>query len=55
MYNALYARVALDWGFLDRVMGGVAKVDSFQGELWRGWKKVREELVQVSYKKLVIE
>lgn len=48
VYNALYARIALDWQFLDRVMGGVAKVDSFQGELWRGWKKVREELVQVS-------
>jgi len=50
LYNALYARIALDWEFLDRVMGGsVAKVDSFQGELWRGWKGVREELVQVSY------
>ena len=48
MYNALYARIALDWEFLDRVMGGsVSKVDSFQGELWRGWKNVREELVQV--------
>lgn len=44
----MYARIALDWDFLDRVMGGVAKVDGFQGELWRGWKKVREELVQVS-------
>ena len=48
-YNVLYARVALDWEFLDRVMGGsVSKVDSFQGELWRGWRKVREELVQVT-------
>jgi hypothetical protein len=48
IYNALYARIALDWDFLDRVMGGsVAKVDSFQGELWRGWKQVRDELVQV--------
>ncbi|WVF69870.1 glutathione synthetase [Kwoniella sp. CBS 6097] len=47
VYNALYARIALDWEFLDRVMGGsVSKVDEFQGELWRGWKKVREELVQ---------
>ncbi|WVR04500.1 glutathione synthetase [Kwoniella sp. DSM 27419] len=47
MYNALYARIALDWEFLDRVMGGsVSKVDTFQGELWRGWKKVRDELVQ---------
>jgi hypothetical protein len=49
IYNALYARIALDWEFLDRVMGGsVSKVDSFQGELWRGWKMVRDELVQVS-------
>jgi hypothetical protein len=48
LYNALYARIALDWEFLDRVMGGgVARVDEFQGELWRGWKSVREELVQV--------
>lgn len=48
VYNALYARIALDWAFLDRVMGGsVAKVDDFQGELWRGWKSVREDLVQV--------
>ncbi|OCF42353.1 glutathione synthetase [Kwoniella heveanensis CBS 569] len=47
IYNALYARIALDWEFLDRVMGGsVSKVDEFQGELWRGWKRVREELVQ---------
>ncbi|WVQ97915.1 glutathione synthetase [Kwoniella sp. CBS 9459] len=47
IYNALYARIALDWDFLDRVMGGsVSKVDDFQGELWRGWKEVREELVQ---------
>lgn len=28
--------------------GSVAKVDEFQGELWRGWKSVRDELVQVS-------
>jgi len=48
IYNALYARIALDWEFLDRVMGGsVSKVDSFQGELWRGWRRIREELVQV--------
>ncbi|ODO07992.1 glutathione synthetase [Cryptococcus amylolentus CBS 6273] len=47
LYNALYARIALDWEFLDRVMGGsVSKVDDFQGELWRGWKAVRDELVQ---------
>lgn len=50
LYNALYARIALDEQFLDRVMGGsVSKVDSFQGELWRGWKKIRDELVQVSW------
>jgi hypothetical protein len=49
LYNALYARIALDEEFLDRVMGGsVSKVDTFQGELWRGWKQIRDELVQVS-------
>ncbi|WWC59434.1 glutathione synthetase [Kwoniella dejecticola CBS 10117] len=47
LYNALYARITLDWEFLDRVMGGsVSKVDSFQGELWRGWKSIRNDLVQ---------
>ncbi|WWC67776.1 glutathione synthetase [Kwoniella pini CBS 10737] len=47
LYNALYARITLDWEFLDRVMGGsVSKVDSFQGELWRGWKSIRNDLIQ---------
>ncbi|WWD07875.1 glutathione synthetase [Kwoniella europaea PYCC6329] len=47
LYNALYARITLDWDFLDRVMGGsVSKVDTFQGELWRGWKSIRNDLVQ---------
>lgn len=48
IYNLLYARIALDWEFLDEVMGSVSEVDDFQGELWRGWKKIRQELVQVS-------
>lgn len=41
IYNVLYARVALDEIFLDRVMGGaegVGKVDDFVGTLWKGWK-----------------
>ncbi|RSH94834.1 hypothetical protein EHS25_004640 [Saitozyma podzolica] len=47
IYNALYARVALDWEFLDRVMGGsVSLVDEFQGALWNGWKKIREDIAQ---------
>ena len=50
-YNLLYARIATDVEFLDRVMGaeqGVGKVDDFVGQLWRGWKKLRDEgLVQV--------
>lgn len=50
-YNILYARVAMDENFLDNVMGaelGLGKVDDFIGELWRGWKQLREaELVQV--------
>jgi len=55
IYNALYARIALDWEFLDRVMGGsVSKVDSFQGELWRGWRRIREELVQVGLRFLEV-
>ncbi|KAF7291892.1 Glutathione synthetase [Mycena indigotica] len=45
-YNILYARIALDVEFLDRVMGtveGVGKVDNFVGQLWTGWKKLRDE------------
>lgn len=45
-YNVLYARVASDVAFLDRVMGaevGVGKADEFTGELWKRWKRVRDE------------
>ncbi|KAL6300699.1 hypothetical protein BKA93DRAFT_800833 [Sparassis latifolia] len=45
-YNVLYARVATDEKFLDRVMGeveGVGKVDEFTGQLWRRWRKLRDE------------
>lgn len=52
LYNVLYARVALDVEFLDRVMGaeiGVGKVDSFTRDIWTGWKQAREEgFTQVS-------
>lgn len=43
IYNLLYARVAMDEDFLDRVMGKIGEIDTFTGELWRGWKKVRDE------------
>jgi len=50
-YNLLYARIAMDEEFLDKIMGaeeGVGKVDDFIGQLWTGWKKLREKgLVQV--------
>ncbi|KAI0072192.1 glutathione synthase [Panus rudis PR-1116 ss-1] len=45
-YNVLYARIAMDVEFLDEVMGeekGVGKADSFTGNLWRRWKRVRDE------------
>ncbi|KAJ7846333.1 hypothetical protein B0H14DRAFT_2772274 [Mycena olivaceomarginata] len=49
-YNILYARIATDVEFLDQVMGaveGVGKVDDFVGQLWTGWKTLRDEgLVQ---------
>ncbi|TFK74734.1 glutathione synthase [Pluteus cervinus] len=48
-YNILYARIALDVEFLDKVMGaeeGVGRVDEFTGKLWRGWKEIRDEGVQ---------
>ncbi|KAI6140616.1 glutathione synthase [Pisolithus tinctorius] len=44
-YNILYARVAMDDDFLDKVMGaveGVGKADEFVGTLWRGWKAIRD-------------
>lgn len=47
IYNVLYARVAMDEAFLDRVMGevegGAGRVDEFTRNLWRGWKQVRDE------------
>ncbi|KAI0362179.1 glutathione synthase [Trametes cingulata] len=45
-YNVLYARVAMDEDFLDRVMGaeaGVGRVDEFTGQLWRIWKRLRDQ------------
>lgn len=42
----------MDEEFLDNVMGtdhGVGKVDDFIGQLWTGWKQLRDEgLAQVS-------
>ncbi|TFL02602.1 glutathione synthase [Pterulicium gracile] len=46
IYNTLYARIAMDEDFLDEVMGavdGVGAVDEFVGQLWKGWKQVRDE------------
>ncbi|KAG8902836.1 hypothetical protein FRB99_004032 [Tulasnella sp. 403] len=46
VYNVLYARVAQDVPFLDRVLGtseGVGRVDEFVGSLWTGWKAIRDE------------
>lgn len=45
IYNVLYARIAMDEEFLDSVMGatdGVGQVDEFVGQLWTGWKKLRD-------------
>lgn len=49
LYNVLYARIATDEGFLDRVMGsteGVGKVDQFTGQLWTCWKRLRDEGIE---------
>jgi hypothetical protein len=50
LYNALYAHVTVDDAFLDEVVGGaVAKVDEFQGQVYKLWKKVSAEgIKQVS-------
>ena len=45
-YNVLYSRIATDVAFLDKVMGaeaGVGRADEFTGELWKRWKRVRDE------------
>ncbi|KAH9900994.1 glutathione synthase [Cubamyces lactineus] len=45
-YNVLYAHVTMDEEFLDRVMGaeqGVGRVDEFTGQLWRLWKRLRDQ------------
>ena len=51
IFNVLYARIAMDDDFLDQIMGvetGVGKVDDFIGQLWTGWKQLRDEgVVQV--------
>lgn len=44
IYDVLYARIAMDEEFLDKVMGtetGVGKVDDFVGNLWNGWRDLR--------------
>jgi hypothetical protein len=46
IYNVLYSRITMDDKFLDEIMGaetGVGKVDDFIGQLWRGWRKLRDE------------
>lgn len=46
LYNILYARVAMDAAFLDKIMGsdeGVGRVDDFVEQLWKGWKALRDE------------
>ncbi|KAL5524243.1 GSH2 [Sanghuangporus sanghuang] len=49
IYNVLYARIALDEEFLDSVMGEVAQVDEFTGQLWRSWKTLRDEGITEDY------
>ena len=52
VYNVLYARIAMDTEFLDRVMGteGAGAVDEFVKALWMCWKTVRDEgIAQVTW------
>ncbi|KAK2465274.1 hypothetical protein APHAL10511_002628 [Amanita phalloides] len=46
LFNVLYAQIAMDDEFLDTFMGaehGLGRVDDFVGQLWKGWKQLREE------------
>ncbi|KAF8827950.1 hypothetical protein HHX47_DHR4000858 [Lentinula edodes] len=53
IYNILYSRIAMDIEFLDQTMGtevGVGQVDEFTGQLWSGWRDLRERgLAQVEF------
>lgn len=45
LYNVLYSNIAMDTVWLDEIMGaekGVGRVDDFIGQLWRGWKEMRD-------------
>ena len=49
--NVLYARIASDDAFLDKILSAdtaVGRVDEFVGSLWRIWKDLRDRLPQVS-------
>lgn len=52
IYNILYARIASDDAFLDKVLSAdtaVGRVDEFVGSLWRIWKRLQgDRLPQVS-------
>lgn len=46
LYNVLYSQITMDTSFLDEIMGaeqGVGRVDDFIGQLWRGWKSLRDD------------
>ncbi|KAJ3747659.1 hypothetical protein DFH05DRAFT_1441827 [Lentinula detonsa] len=46
IYNVLYSRIAMDTEFLDQIMGaevGIGRVDEFTGQLWSGWRDLREK------------
>ena len=52
IYNILYARIASDGAFLDKILSAdtaVGRVDEFIGSLWRIWKRLQgDRLPQVS-------
>ncbi|TIB72047.1 glutathione synthase [Wallemia mellicola] len=46
VFNELYANVARDVEFLDKVMSDVSRFDTFQASLWDQWKSIRDSIVQ---------
>ncbi|TIA92334.1 hypothetical protein E3P99_00619 [Wallemia hederae] len=46
VFNELYANIARDVGFIDEVMSGIARYDTFQASLWGLWKELRGEICQ---------
>lgn len=49
LYNGLYARISMDWAWLEKTIEPVTRVDGFTHDLYYLWLETREFESQVSY------